>query len=384
MPTPVLIVVYLLFILGFPAFAYWAAERNKVLSALGPVVLCYLAGILAALPRFPGMAEVAEPASQALVPLAIPMLLLGRNLLAELRQTRRGLNAFIAACVSVCLVSFITSWLFTPMLPDAWKLGGMLVGVYTGAVTNMVSVGTALEVERNHFLLVQAADVFTGGIFLLVMLSAMKPFALKFLKPYEPDPQEEQHHREEEALDWRDKSIWRDVGIGLGASFLIAAASLGISLLTLHTLSVPLVMCLLTALALGASTWPVLNRLRGTDATGDYLIQAFCVALGCQVQLHDLFNSSGPILIFTAVTMLGSIAVHLLVAKIFNHDADTTLIASAATIYGAPFIAPMAEAMDNRALIGPGLTLAVLGAAVGTWLGLGVAYGLKALLGLPG
>lgn len=381
MPSIALAIVYVLFIMGFPAFAYWAVERNKLLNTLGPVVLCYLAGILAAIPRLHLLAEVAEPTSQALVPLAIPLLLLGRNLWAEVRQIRRGLQSFIAACASVCLVTFVVSWLFTPILPDAWQLGGMLVGVYTGATTNMVSVGMALQVERNHFLLIQAADVFVGGVFLLVMLSAMKPFLLKFLRPYEGDPAEAQHLKQEENIDWRDKGVWRDVAIGLVASAAIAGASLGISMLVLHKLSIPLVMCLLTTLALGASSWAFLNRLRGTDAAGDYLIQAFCVALGCQVQLGDLFKASGPILVFTLVTMIASIAVHLLIAKIFNHDADTTLIASTATIYGAPFIAPMAEAMDNRALIGPGLTLAVLGAAIGTWLGLAVAYGVHALTG---
>lgn len=381
MPSIALAIVYVLFIMGFPAFAYWAVERNKLLNTLGPVVLCYLAGILAAIPRLHLLAEVAEPTSQALVPLAIPLLLLGRNLWSEVRQIRRGLQSFVAACVSVCIVTFVVSWLFTPILPDAWQLGGMLVGVYTGATTNMVSVGMALQVERNHFLLIQAADVFIGGVFLLVMLSAMKPFLLKFLRPYEGDPEEAQHLKAEENLNWRDTGVWRDVAIGLGASAVIAGASLGISMLVLHKLSIPLVMCLLTTLALGASSWGFLNRLRGTDAAGDYLIQAFCVALGCQVQLGDLFKASGPILVFTLVTMLASIAVHLAIAKIFDHDADTTLIASTATIYGAPFIAPMAEAMDNRALIGPGLTLAVLGAAIGTWLGLAVAYGVHALAG---
>jgi uncharacterized membrane protein len=45
-------------------------------------------------------------------------------------------------------------------------------------------------------------------------------------------------------------------------------------------------------------------------------------------------------------------------------------------------VAPVAEAIGNRALIGPGLTLGVLGYAIGTWLGLAVAYALKAVTGV--
>ncbi|HEY9840306.1 MAG TPA: DUF819 family protein [Candidatus Obscuribacterales bacterium] len=380
MLAAVSIFLYVLIILGTPAVAGWAAERSKLLNTLGPVVLCYLTGIVLALFGLPLLGQVGKTASEALVPLAIPLLLMGRNLWVEVRQTGRGLQAFGLACLSVCLVSFCVGWLFTPILPDAWKLAGMLIGVYTGSMTNMVSVGTALEVEQNHFVLIQAADVFTGGIFLLLMLSVMKPFLLLFLKPYQGEQEDNAAIQEHTAFDWRDARAWRDVGIGLLVSALIAGASVGISLAFLGKISVPLVMCLLTALGLGASAWPRINHLRGTDAAGDYLIQAFCVAIGCQVQLSELFSSSGPILIFTTIIMLGSIGLHLILARIFGHDADTTLIASTATIYGPPFIAPVAEAMGNRALIGPGLTLAVLGSAIGTWLGLGVAYGLKALL----
>lgn len=368
--------VYVAFLLLFPALANWAAKRSKVLNALGPVVLCYAIGILMAFAALPGLRAIAVPVSEAMVPLAIPLLLMGRNLLQEIKQTGKGLHAFGLACISVCLVSFVVGILFEPILPGSWKLAGMLVGVYTGAITNMVAVGQALKVEENHFILIQAADVLTGGVFLLAMLSFMKSLLLKFLPAWQGETEAP------ELEDLHQQFSWRDAGIGLLTSAVIAGVSVGASMLILGSLNVPLVMCLLTVFGLLASTRPMLNRLKGTDFTGDYLIQVFCVAVGCQVELGHLMSSSGPILLFNTLIMFGSMALHFGLARLFKHDADTTLIASTATIYGAPFIAPVAEAMKNRALIGPGLTLAVLGAVVGTWLGLAISYALKLVGGI--
>ena len=125
---------------------------------------------------------------------------------------------------------------------------------------------------------------------------------------------------------------------------MVAGISVGLSFLIFGALAMPLVMAGLTIGGLLASATP-LHRLQGTDIAGEYMIQVFCAAVGCQVQLSELMGSSGPILLFTACIMLSTITLHMLLAKLFRHDVDTTLMASAATIYGPPFVAPVAEAI---------------------------------------
>lgn len=362
-------------ILLLPALADWGCKRVKALDLLGPVVLCYAGGMLLSLAFGPLSKPIAEPISQAMIPLAIPLLLMGRNLWVEMRQTGRSLQAFGLACGSACIMSFVMGLIFQDIVPESWKIAGMLTGVYTGSVPNLVSVGKILNVASHDFLLVQASDVVTGGIFLLVMLSLMKPLMSRFLKPYEGD--------KETGVDVAlpQHFSWRDVLIATGASALIAGAAIGLSFLIFQSLSLAWVMAGLTIGGLLASTTP-LHRLQGTDTAGEYLIQVFCASVGCQVQLSQLLGASGPILLFTACIMLSTIGLHMLLAKLLGHDVDTTLMASAATIYGPPFVAPVAEAIGNRALIGPGLTLGVLGYVFGTGLGLGVAYALKMVTGV--
>jgi len=365
----------LLYLLCFPALARWLAQHVGFARMLGPVVLCYAGGILLSFSGWLQPQQIAVSLSEVVVPIAIPLLLMGRNLWFEIRQTGKSLLSFGFACFSVCFVATLTGWLFQNALPESWKLAGMAAGVYSGGTPNLVSVGQSLAVSKDSFLLMQGADVVTGGLFLLLLFSVLKPLASRFLKPFATDPEAEM---EESKRSWRLK----DIGLGLLASVLIAATSLGASWLVFGGISVPLVMCLLTLGGLLASGWAPLNRLQGTDQAGDYLIQIFCVAIGAQIQLSSLLASSGSILLFVACTLFGAVCLQLLLAWCFRLDVDSTLIAMAAAIYGPPFIAPVAEAIQNRSLIGPGLTLGVLGYALGTWLGLGVAYSLKWLLGV--
>lgn len=364
-------IFFIVYFLLFPALARWGAQRSRLLNLLGPVVLCYAGGILLSLSGLFSPQKMAQSVSEVAVPLAIPLLLMGRNLWQEIRQTGQSLKSFAVACFSVCLMASISGLLFQASLPESWKLAGMVAGVYTGSTPNLVSVGQSLAVSKDSFLLVQGADVVTGGLFLMVLFSLLKPFASRFLPPFAGDAETAAESGESTGFSWPQ------IGLGVMASVVIAAVSLGTSMLVFQAISVPLVMCLLTLGGMLASAWPKLNRLQGTDLAGDYLIQVFCVAIGAQIQLSGLLGSSGAILLFVAISLTGAVALQLLLARLLRLDVDSTLIAMTAAIYGPPFIAPVAEAIRNRALIGPGLTLGVLGYAVGTWLGLAVAYGLK-------
>jgi uncharacterized membrane protein len=82
-----------------------------------------------------------------------------------------------------------------------------------------------------------------------------------------------------------------------------------------------------------------------------------------------------------AFAQFGAIIVHLLLAKACKIDADTALITSTAGIYGPAFIAPTADALKNREVVLPGLICGILGYAIGNYLGIGIAFVLKALGG---
>jgi uncharacterized membrane protein len=75
--------------------------------------------------------------------------------------------------------------------------------------------------------------------------------------------------------------------------------------------------------------------------------------------------------------MFGAIILHFLLATIFRIDRDTVIITSTAAIYGPAFIGPVANAIKNKEMIVPGITMGLLGYAIGNYIGIGIGMLLK-------
>ena len=85
-------------------------------------------------------------------------------------------------------------------------------------------------------------------------------------------------------------------------------------------------------------------------------------------------------LLYIIFARFGSLFLHLLLAKIFKLDADTVVIASVALINSAPFVPMMAAAMKNKSVIISGLTIGLVGYAIGNYMGFIIANILKPVL----
>ena len=106
---------------------------------------------------------------------------------------------------------------------------------------------------------------------------------------------------------------------------------------------------------------------------------AFCVALGLLIRAESLLRmESLAVFAYIAAVMFGAILLHFFLAYVFRLDRDTVLITSTAAVFGPPFVAPVVEAIGNRAVLISGLTSGLVGFAVGNFLGISFAE----LLGL--
>jgi uncharacterized membrane protein len=88
----------------------------------------------------------------------------------------------------------------------------------------------------------------------------------------------------------------------------------------------------------------------------------------------ELVTGNLYLVLFVAIVVFGSVMLHLLFSYFFRLEDDTVIITSAAVIFGPAFILPVAGAIKNREVIVAGLSLALLGNALGTYLGIGLAY----------
>jgi uncharacterized membrane protein len=76
---------------------------------------------------------------------------------------------------------------------------------------------------------------------------------------------------------------------------------------------------------------------------------------------------------YISFILIGSLILQALLCKLFKIDTDTFLITSSAAILSVPFIPVIAGALKNREILLPGFAAAILGYAVGNYLGIIVA-----------
>ena len=82
-------------------------------------------------------------------------------------------------------------------------------------------------------------------------------------------------------------------------------------------------------------------------------------------------------LYFIGYVVSGSMILHIILSKIFKIDSDTTIICSVALICSPPFVPVVASALKNRQIIVSGLSIGIIGYAIGNYIGVLVAYALK-------
>ena len=375
-------VLHGLFCLATPALAIWAADRFKPAKVLGPVVLAYATGIVLA--NLPGV-KLDENFGQSLaggaVLLAIPLLLFSTEVKKWLALAKSLLLSFAFACIAAVFAAGAVGWYFKSATDEWWKIAGMLVGVYVGGTANMSAVGYALEVRQETFVVLNTADLITGGAYLFFLLSVAQRLLAKVLPPFKGEAHHEAFEHPGESPSKWTRGHLAPMAKSFGLTVLMVAASVGLSFLLTRSLHVGVVMLAITTLGIAASLSQTVRTWDGSFELGEYALLIFCAAMGSLADVSKVSGTSLTLFSFVGIVMVLAAVIHFALCALFRIDVDTAIISSTATIFGPPFIGPVAAALKNRALVGPGLTLGLAGIALGTYLGLATAYALRALAG---
>lgn len=343
---------------------------------LSPVMVVYGGGIL-----FGNVARIGaevEKLTQTVagvaVMLAIALLMVSADFKRWLRLAPITLLASTLAIATVVVLSSALAPLFTPYAPDAWQVAGMLVGVYTGGTANMAAVAAALDVDPITFGVVHSSDVLICGIYLAFLFAVGGRVFGWFLPPFQGAPEGL------EPMDEPPKPTRKGVVQSFGLATVILGVAAGIGELVPPGLNEPVIILGVTTLGIALSFVKKLRLTPGAYETGDYLLLVFSGAVGSLATWDKLGHAEPALFVYTLVVVLGSVLVHAVLCKLFRVDRDTTIITSVAALYGPPFIGPVASALGNREIVVSGITAGLVGLAAGNYLGLAVAYGVKAWL----
>jgi uncharacterized membrane protein len=371
-----------------PSGVLWLCRRFSFLGKIGPVLILYFIGIVIGnIGLMPGqLPAVQELMSNAMVPLAIPLMLFSCTF--KLSGARSQILALVTGMISVAVAVVAGFLIFGDSIPEGNKVGGMLVGVYTGGTINLAALKTMLGVSDETYIMLNSYDILVSFLYLTFLLTIGIKLFRKFL-PNEKKSFSEKDEAEIQAEIGKEaenpyKGLFTRSGMAqagklLGLTVLIVGISAGIALLMPSGLFMTVFILLLTTFGIASSFIKPVRKMKYSYDMGMYFIYIFCIAVASMADLSKLDLAGGISLLgYLLTAVFGSLLLQVIFAKIFRIDSDMMVISSVTYINSPPFVPMMAAAMKNKDVLIPGLTIGVIGYAAGNYLGFLMAQ----LLGL--
>lgn len=419
-----LIIFYIL----FPVFLIWLTMRFAFFRKLGAISLAYATGIVIAnigiLPKgsdefmdatvgkdraFIPKTEIAElfdagiltekdlkannvatvqdMVQSSIIPLALPLILFSLNVRRWLKFSGKGFLSMVLALISVMVIVATGYLIFRDKIPDAMKIGGMLIGCYTGGTVNMASLAVALDVEPNTFVMTNTYDMIIGGLTILFFIT-VGPAVFRFFLP--PFNKHEENKGANYDFDVAGKEMTEEFddfsgmfkrGVivpllgALGLAVLIFLTAFGVSLIVPSVPQLISVILTITTLGVAASFFTRIRKIKRSFQLGMYFIITFSLVIASRCDLSVFFQVKYiHLLLYVTWAYFGSLILHLILSWIFRVNADDYLITTTGFVYSPPFVPMVAAALKNKDVILTGLATGIIGWMIGNYVG--IAFGM--------
>ncbi len=396
------IAIYLL----FPIIIVSAFHKWKILQKIGTVILAYAVGIIMSLTGFvtfePGPADAATFESiQKLimnisVPLAIPLMLFNCDFKLWTRALPKTILALVGGIIAITVAVISGFFIFRNTgVNDITNVSAMMTGIYTGGTMNFNALGAALGVDPTTITLVLTFQMLIT--FPLIMFITGGGYRL--FRKILPFPDEStsisklgsniEDHGIENYGKMLNKKVFPKTMLGLLLSIGFLAVGAGLSLL-LYNLGVVgdqetgtgklnelVIILTITTLSIIASFSKKIRELPKTFELGMIFILIFSIAVASQFNPYSIDMSAISLGLFVLYIMLVSVIIHIIFCRFSKINGDLYTVAQVGLFCSPPFIPPVVGAMGNKKVLISGIVIGLIGYAIGTYMGVGIAYLLK-------
>lgn len=365
--SPLLYLFSLAFLAAFVAFIE-QKSKLKLFRFIPAVVMIYLFSM--ALASFGVFAQneaidaIYENTKKNLLPAMLFLMLLQVDLRDFFKLGKHLLIAYVLAVLSIVTGFIVVSFAFGFDTEIASAFGA-LSGSWMGGVANMVAVGSALGVGQEAFGYALIVDSVNYTIWVMFLLF-LTPFAHAFNNFTASHEQMAKLSMIGCGCTIGAKRYWLIVLLSIAVAFLVnLLASSGVEILNYTTTTVIL------ATVLGvAGSFTRLKTINGSSEVSTTMLYMLIALIGSKA-LFENFSGVG-VYVFAGFCIL---VVHALImvagAKLFKLDLFSIAVASLANIGGVASASILA-ATYNKALVGVGVLMAIMGYIIGTFGGLAV------------
>ena len=186
-----------------------------------------------------------------------------------------------------------------------------------------------------------------------------------------------------------NKKVFPKTMLGLLLSIGFLAIGTGLSLL-LYNLGVVgdqetgtgklnelVIILTITTLSIIASFSKKIRELPKTFELGMIFILIFSIAVASQFNPYSIDMSAISLGLFVLYIMLVSVIIHIIFCRFSKINGDLYTVAQVGLFCSPPFIPPVVGAMGNKKVLISGIVIGLIGYAIGTYMGVGIAYLLK-------
>lgn len=394
------VILYALIFIFMPAVVLWLCKKVNFLGKIGPILILYIIGVL--LGQIPGLNNDAtfalkDKITTIMIPLALPMMLFGCQF--NFKDMKGVGKSLIAGLVAVIVATTVGYLLFGSRIADGPKVAGLLVGCETGGTINMAALKQALSFPSERYVLLNSYDMLICFLYFIFLLSV----GIKWFRKVLPNAAETSQQESEAAAsgavmeenNFNGLGSWRGIGqifkillavISCLVVSVLIVALVGIVLaliqgepVTLKTVTgsfgagwfMPIFILGLTTAAIVASFLKPVRKLTFSYNIGLYLIYIFSIAVASMADVTKLnFGQELYTLLFLVCIIFGSLLLQFLLSILLKIEADMMIVTSVSLINSPPFVPMMTSAMKNRKVLVPGITVGIIGFAVGNYLGI--------------
>jgi uncharacterized membrane protein len=331
---------------------------------------------------------------RVLLPASLLLLVLATDIPAVISLGRDAVVLFLAGTASIALggpLAFLAlGWMFpVEALDQAWKGMAALTGSWIGGGANFVAIGESVGADPATMSLMVVVDVGIANVWTATLLwfagreRAMDDRIGADRARIDAVRDKVERYQAEVARPANLGEMLLILTLGIGTTVLVSWIATFLPDIGTIINGFTWVVCLITAIGVGLS-FTRLRHLEGAGASvmGTVFLYLLVATIGASAQFREVAKNL-PLLAVGALWMAIHAASMLAVRRVLRAPVFFLAVGSQANVGGAAS-APVVAAAFHPALATVGVLLAVLGYVLGTYVGLMMAFVLRAVARLYG
>jgi len=368
-------------------------RKYKVAKNIGTVIMAYTVGILFSFlfaytdffsaGEADSFKKITDYIMSISVLIAIPLMLFSSDFRMWSKALPKTVIALFTAIFAVLVAVVVSFFLFKDSgITTLDKIGGMMAGFYNGGSMNFFAVGKGLEVDGTLIVITLTSEMIIVFPF-LIFLTAGGYKLFRWILPFKDEAMvvDKTNSKDPVLSDVENyggmlsKKVFPRTLLGFLLSLGCFIIGAGLSLLITGKLTNELVIILtITTLAIAASFNKKIRNLPKTFELGMFFILIFSVIVAAQFNLVTFVGEALQIFLFVLSITLITILLHLLLCRICKIPGDLYSVAIVGMLCSPPFIPPIVAAMGNKKVLISGITIGLVGYAIGTYIGVAMGY----------